>query len=315
MWTRGHLLQTDPGHQSSPAITTSACMCTHTRARTHTHTHTNSCWHEELTAPGRGWLMLVNHWGLDPPHMVLRYIHIRAKVGVLAVVHSFPLYLWLSRSLAICLVPDTSVIHGLALMMTTSMLMPITRCFVNAQHQLLYQGINLSEMCEQDSVCSCWKRGKTMFCVLLDSQPGDPGSSSEHYQSLPLPTWIQHEEAWAIPRMQTSSCSSCRGHLVFVYLPSPSLRTCSSPHVNPVMLKRAAKDSGQLPWFWPQQLAQKWANWNPCLRFYFPYWAGRQRSFESQSYKDMNKRLATWRKHVCRREEWSQDRAKYLRDI
>ena len=123
MWTRGHLLQTDPGHQSSPAITTSACMCTHTRARTHTYTHTNSCWHEELTAPGRGWLMLVNHWGLDPPHMVLRYIHIRAKVGVLAVVHSFPLYLWLSRSLAICLVPDTSVIHGLALMMTTSMLM------------------------------------------------------------------------------------------------------------------------------------------------------------------------------------------------
>ena len=27
---------------------------THTNEHTHTHTHTHSCWHEELTAPGRG---------------------------------------------------------------------------------------------------------------------------------------------------------------------------------------------------------------------------------------------------------------------
>ena len=96
-----------------PSPLVHACALTHTC----THTHTHSCWHDELTAPGRGWLMLVNHWGLDPLHMVLRCIHIRAKVGVLAAFNSSPLYLWLSRSLAICLVPDTSVLHGLALMM------------------------------------------------------------------------------------------------------------------------------------------------------------------------------------------------------
>lgn len=58
--------------------------------------------------------------------MVPRGIHIRAKVGVLAAFHSFLFYLWLSRSLAIGLVPDTPLLHGLALMMN--------HVLSNAQH-------------------------------------------------------------------------------------------------------------------------------------------------------------------------------------